>query len=95
MNTSALAISAIRIAASVEPTTVPTPPRMLTPPTTAAVMTVSSRLGGTVDWMTRSWVANSSAAMPAKSPCSANTITTVRRGDTPQSRAASALPPVA
>ena len=49
MKTSALAISAIRIAASVDPMTVPTPPRMLTPPTTAAVMTVSSRLGGTVD----------------------------------------------
>ena len=45
-NTSALAISAIRIAAKVDPTTVPTPPRMLTPPTTAAVMIVSSRLGG-------------------------------------------------
>ena len=28
------------------------PPRMLTPPTTEAVMMVSSRLGGTVDWMT-------------------------------------------
>jgi hypothetical protein len=95
MKTSALAISAIRIAASVEPTTVPTPPKMLTPPTTAAVITVSSRLGGTVDWITLSWVANNNAAMPANNPCSANTITTVRRGDTPQRRAASALPPVA
>ena len=95
MKTSALAISAIKTAASVDPTTVPTPPRMLTPPTTAAVITVSSKLGGTVDWITLSWVANSSAAIPANSPCSANTITTVRRGDTPHSRAASALPPVA
>ena len=31
--------------------TVPVPPRMLTPPTTDAVMTVSSRFGGTVDWI--------------------------------------------
>ena len=57
--TSALAISAMRIAASVEPITVPTPPRMLTPPTTEAVMMVSSRLGGIVDWMTCSCVAKS------------------------------------
>ena len=57
MKTSALVISAMRIAASVEPTTVPTPPRMLTPPTTEAVMMVSSRPGGVVDWMTRSCVA--------------------------------------
>ena len=40
-------------------------------------------------------VANSSAATPAKKPWIANTITITRRGDTPQSRAASALPPVA
>ena len=80
MKTSALVISAIRIAASVAPTTVPTPPRMLTPPTTAAVMTVSSRPDGVVDWMTRSCVAKRSAAMLAKKPCSANTITTVRCG---------------
>ena len=46
------------MAARVEPTTEPMPPRMLTPPTTEAVMMVSSRLGGTVDWMTQSWVAN-------------------------------------
>ena len=58
------------MAAKVEPTTVPTPPRMLTPPTTAAVMMVSSRLGGTVDWMTESWVANRSEATPTKTPCS-------------------------
>ena len=57
MKTSALVISAMRMAASAAPMTVPTPPRMLTPPTTAAVMTVSSRPGAVVYWMTRSWVA--------------------------------------
>ena len=56
------------MAASVEPITVPVPPRMLTPPTTEAVMMVSSRFGGTVDWMTLSWVAKRTAAMPTKTP---------------------------
>ena len=42
-------IAASSTAARVEPTTVPVPPRMLTPPTTEAVMIVSSRFGGTVD----------------------------------------------
>ena len=41
-------------------------------------MTVSSRLGGTVDWMTWSWVAKSMAAMPAKTPWIAKTVTTER-----------------
>src|ERR1700721_2010386 len=68
MKTSALAISAINTAASVEPTTVPTPPRILTPPTTAAVITVSSRLGGTVDWITLSWAANNRAARSRARP---------------------------
>ena len=37
------------MAARVEPITVPVPPRMETPPMTDAVITVSSRFGGTVD----------------------------------------------
>jgi hypothetical protein len=57
MKTRALVISAMRMAAKVEPATVPTPPRMLTPPTTEAVIMVSSRPGGVVDWMTRNCVA--------------------------------------
>ncbi len=56
---SAEPMQAKRMAASVEPITVPVPPRIETPPMTEAVMTVSSRLGGTVDWMTWSWVAKS------------------------------------
>ena len=70
-------IAAIRIAASVEPITVPVPPRMLTPPTTEAVMMVSSRFGGTVDWMIASCVAKRIAAMPTKKPWMAKTFTIV------------------
>ena len=88
-------MAASRIAASVEPTTVPVPPRMLTPPTTEAVMMLSSRFGGTVDWMTLSWVANSTAAIPVKKPWIRNTVTMVRRCEMPERRAASALPPTA
>ncbi len=84
-----------RMAASVDPITVPVPPRMLTPPTTEAVMTVSSRFGGTVDWITWSWVANSTAAIPAKTPWTAKTATTERSIRIPATRAASAFPPTA
>lgn len=89
------AIVATRMAASVEPITVPVPPRMLTPPTTEAVMIVSSRLGGTVDWMTLSCVANRTAAMPTKNPWMAKALTTVACGSMPDRRAASTLPPTA
>ena len=88
-------IVANRMAASVAPTTSPRPPRMLTPPTTAALMMVSSRFGGTVDWITCSCVANSTEAMPANRPWIANTITTVGAVRTPAARAASALQPSA
>ena len=71
------------------------PPRMLTPPTTEAVMMVSSRLGGTVDWITLSWVANRTEAMPANAPWMRKTCITTRRREMPASRAASALPPTA
>ena len=73
-------MQAKRMAASVEPITVPVPPRIETPPMTEAVMTVSSRLGGTVDWMTCSCVANRSAAIPAKKPWSAKAMTQMRSG---------------
>ena len=86
-------MAAIRMAARVEPTTEPMPPRMLTPPTTEAVMMVSSRLGGTVDWITESWVANRTEAMPAKAPWIRNTCRITVRRSMPASRAASALPP--
>ena len=56
------------MAASVEPITVPVPPRIETPPITEAVMTVSSRLGGTVDWITCSWVANRIAGDAGEEP---------------------------
>ena len=61
-------IVANKIAARVDPMTVPVPPRIDTPPITEAVMIVSSRFGGTVDWMTCSWVAKRIAASPAKKP---------------------------
>ena len=83
MKTSALVISAMRIAASVEPTTVPTPPRMLTPPTTEAVMTVSSRPGGVVDWMTRNCVANSERRDAGEEAVQREHHDTVRCGETP------------
>ena len=79
MKISAEPIAAKRIAASVEPITVPVPPRIETPPITEAVMMVSSRLGGTVDWMTWSCVAKRIAAMPAKTPWIAKTCTIVAR----------------
>jgi hypothetical protein len=88
-------MAASSTAASVEPTTVPVPPRMLTPPTTAAVMMLSSRLGGTVDWITLSWVANSTAATPTNRPWTRKTVTIVRRSEIPERRAASGLPPTA
>ncbi len=75
--------------------TVPVPPRIDTPPITAAVMTVSSRLGGTVDWMTCSCVAKRIAAMPVKSPSTAKASTTRRSTPRPVARAASLLPPTA
>ena len=92
---SAEPIAAKRMAASVEPITVPVPPRIETPPMTEAVMMVSSRLGGTVDWMIWSWVAKSMAAMPAKKPWIAKTCTMRRSTGMPAARAASALPPIA
>ena len=66
-----------------------------TPPITEAVMTVSSRLGGTVDWITCSCVAKRIPAIPAKRPCKAKTPMTVRSGLSPAARAASVLPPTA
>ena len=44
MNTRAELTAAKKMAAMVEPTTVPRPPRIETPPMTDAVMIVSSRL---------------------------------------------------
>ncbi len=88
-------IAAIRIAASVEPITVPVPPRIETPPTTLAVMIDSTSVGGTVDWITPSWVAYSTEATPTKSPWIANVIRMVPRYGIPHSRAASELPPTA
>ena len=46
-----------RIAPIIAPTTVPEPPRMLTPPMTAAVMTVSSRPEATLAWIAEKLVA--------------------------------------
>ena len=66
---------------------------MDTPPTTAAVMIVSSRFDGTVDWITCNCVANSTEAMPANMPWIANTITTVGAVRMPAARAASAFEP--
>jgi hypothetical protein len=48
MKTIAERIAFSRIAATIAPNTVPVPPKILTPPTTADVITVSSRPGGGV-----------------------------------------------
>ena len=73
----------------------PVPPRIETPPITEAVMMVSSRLGGTVDWMILSWVAKSMVAIPAKAPWIMKTCTVRRSIGMPAARAASGLPPMA
>ena len=73
----------------------PVPPRIETPPITEAVMMVSSRFGGTVDWMILSWVAKSMVAMPAKAPWIMKTCTVRHSTGMPAARAASALPPMA
>jgi hypothetical protein len=52
-------------------------------------------LGGTVDWMIWSWVANRIVASPAKAPWIMNTCTVRRSIGMPAARAASGLPPMA
>ena len=79
--------SGIRIAASVEPMTVPTPPRMETPPTTEAVMTWSSRPGVTTAWIVLNCVANMTLATPVNSPLDENVVNTIRFVSRPERRA--------
>jgi hypothetical protein len=45
--------------------------------------------------MTLSWVANRTAAIPAKKPSARKASMTVRRCEMPERRAASGLPPTA
>ena len=56
-NTSAVPMICNRIAPRMAPPTVPVPPRMDTPPMTAAVMTANSRPGTALDWMAEKFVA--------------------------------------
>ena len=93
--TSAEPMKRMRMAASVEPMTVPTPPRIETPPTTEAVMTWSSRPGVATAWMVWNWVAYMTLAMPVKRPPRMNVVMRMRRVSSPERRAASALPPTA
>ena len=81
--------------AIVEPSAVPVPPRMLTPPTTDAVITESSRAGGGVACMILNCVEYITLATPTKMPFTMNTVINRRFCDRPESRAASALPPKA
>ena len=89
-------MAANRMAARVEPTTVPMPPRMLTPPTTEAVMMVSSRLGGTVDWITAELGREQDRGDAGEGAVDQEHLHDApRRCEMPASRAASALPPTA
>src|SRR5262249_35717436 len=89
-----LSIVATRSAPSVAPSTVPDPPKTLTPPITTAVTTSSSKLRPATASTLANRAANRKPPSPASAPLIRKAVITRRPTRIPASRAASGLEPI-